>query len=117
MKRLLIVAALAAAGMAASAVQAQNLLSNGNLDMTYQQLIVDNPDPDPDFFLPKPTIWINEGTRAITGPYEDEMSSEPWAGPAPTPVTTETVMEFSLTVRDSRGATTFPRILRITVRP
>jgi hypothetical protein len=32
-------------------------------------------------------------------------------------VTAETVMEFSLTVRDSRGATSFPRILRITVRP
>jgi hypothetical protein len=58
------------------------LLSNGTLDQTYQQEIV------PGFFLPKPANWINEGSRAISGPYEDEMSSEPWAGPAPTPVTT-----------------------------
>jgi hypothetical protein len=58
-----------------------NLLANGNLDSTYQQEIV------PGFFLPKPTDWENIGTRAISGPYEDELSSEPWAGPAPTPVT------------------------------
>src|SRR5258705_12793559 len=58
-------------------------LNNGNLDTTYQQEIV------PSFFLPKPTIWQNIGFRTITGPYEDEMSSEPWAGPAPTPVTTD----------------------------
>jgi len=57
-------------------------LVNGNLDVTYQQEIV------PGFFLPKPASWINVGVRSITGPYEDEMSSEPWAGPAPTPVTT-----------------------------
>lgn len=62
---------------------AQNLLSNGNLDVTYQQEIV------PGFFLPKPNLWVNEGTRTITGTYEDEMSSEPWAGPSPTPVTTD----------------------------
>lgn len=58
-----------------------NLLANGHLDDTYMQEIV------PGFFLPKPIIWENIGTRAITGPYEDELSSEPWAGPAPTPVT------------------------------
>ena len=57
--------------------------NNGNFDQTYPQEIV------PGFFLPKPTVWINEGSRAITGPYEDELSSEPWAGPAPTPVTTD----------------------------
>lgn len=57
--------------------------SNGNLDLTYAQEIV------PAFFLPKPQIWQNTGSRAITGAYEDEMSSEPWAGPAPTPVTTD----------------------------
>jgi len=71
---------------------AQNLLFNGNLDLTYAHLIVDNAPPGPgpeDFFLPKPLGWVNEGSRAITGPYEDEMSSEPWAGPAPTPVTTD----------------------------
>ncbi len=32
-------------------------------------------------------------------------------------VTTETVMEFSLTVKDTRGATSFPRTVQITVRP
>jgi hypothetical protein len=56
-------------------------VKNGNLDDTYAQLITGT------FFLPKPTIWQNVGTRVITGPYEDEMSSEPWAGLAPTPVT------------------------------
>lgn len=71
---------------AASAANAQELLTNGNLDLTYAQEI--NP-PAPGFFLPKPSSWINEGSRAISGPYEDEMSSEPWAGPAPTPVTTD----------------------------
>lgn len=57
--------------------------NNGNLDQTYAQEIV------PGFSLPKPTVWVNEGTRAISGPYEDELDSEPWAGPAPTPVTTD----------------------------
>src|SRR5206468_6517902 len=41
----------------------------------------------PGFFVAKATGWVNFGTRSISGPYEDEMSSEPWAGPAPTPVT------------------------------
>lgn len=62
-----------------------NLLLNGDLDVTYQQEIV------PNFFLPKPANWINDGTRSSTGAYEDEMSSESWAGPAPTPVTTNGV--------------------------
>lgn len=66
-----------------SVATAQNLLSNGNLDVTYQQEIT------PGFFLPKPNIWVNEGTRSIGGAYEDEMSSENWAGPSPTPVTTD----------------------------
>src|SRR5215204_4994225 len=57
--------------------------NNGNLDRTHAVEIV------PGFFLPKPSVWDNIGTRAITGPYEDEMASEPWAGPAPTPVTTD----------------------------
>jgi len=64
-----------------SGVANADLLSNGSLDQTYQQEIV------PGFFLPKPAFWINDGFRSIGGPYEDEMSSEPWAGPAPTPVT------------------------------
>lgn len=64
-----------------------NLLTNGNLDRSYAQEIV------PGFFLPKPANWVNEGSRAITGPYEDEMSSEPWAGPAPTPVTNDGLLD------------------------
>jgi hypothetical protein len=85
MKRLLIlfVAVCLVAGVASVASAQPNLLSNGNLDLTEATEIV------PGFFLPKPQVWVNTGTRAITGPYEDEMSSEPWAGPAPTPVTTD----------------------------
>jgi hypothetical protein len=60
-----------------------NGINNGNLDRTYAQEIVLG------FFLPKPQVWQNLGMRTISGPYEDEMSSEPWAGPAPTPVTTD----------------------------
>lgn len=58
-------------------------LNNGNLDRTHAVEIV------PGFFLPKPDVWQNVGFRTVGGPYEDEMSSEPWAGPAPTPVTTD----------------------------
>jgi hypothetical protein len=94
MQRLL--ALLVVLGLVACATSAANAVvliggstNNGNLDLTYAQVIVDNPDPDPDFFLPKPQIWQNVGSRTIAGPYEDEMSSEPWAGPAPTPVTTD----------------------------
>lgn len=78
-------AAMLAAALAALATSTANanLLANGNLDQTYQQEIV------PGFFLPKPALWVNEGFRNNTGPYEDELSSEPWAGPAPTPVTVD----------------------------
>lgn len=64
-----------------SSLACANILTNGNLDVTYQQEIVSG------FFLPKPNAWVNEGSRQFTGPFEDEMSSEPWAGPSPTPVT------------------------------
>lgn len=84
-KRLAFLTVLSTIVLGSMSAQAQNLLTNGNLDVTYQQEIV------PGFFLPKPASWVNAGTRAITGPYEDEMSSEPWAGPAPTPVTTDGV--------------------------
>lgn len=84
MKKLstIIATAVLATGGARMA-NAVSLLTNGNLDVTYQQEIV------PGFFLPKPANWVNEGFRTLTGPYEDEMSSEPWAGPAPTPVTAD----------------------------
>jgi hypothetical protein len=84
MKRLLVLlSAMALVACATQAAKAVNLLTNGTLDDTVPTEIV------PLFFLPKPAAWQNIGTRTITGPYEDEMSSEPWAGPAPTPVTTE----------------------------
>jgi hypothetical protein len=83
MRKILSALALVSAlSLWATSAQAQNLLSNGSLDQTVDVEIV------PGFFLPKPAVWQNIGTRTITGPYEDEMSSEPWAGPAPTPVTT-----------------------------
>jgi hypothetical protein len=74
--------ALVASLFIAGSVQAQELLVNPNLDATVQQEIV------PGFFLPWPASWTGEGSRVITGPYNDFMSSEPWSGPAPTPVTT-----------------------------
>jgi hypothetical protein len=74
------IAALSLVAWGTTTANAQ--LINGNLDVTYQQEIV------PGFFLPKPASWINVGFRSVSGAYEDEMSSEPWAGPAPTPVTT-----------------------------
>lgn len=83
MRKLLVVAFALGLACATSAASAQNLLVNGNLDLTFASEIV------PGFFLPKPQGWVNEGSRAITGPYEDEMSSEPWAGPDPTPETTD----------------------------
>lgn len=88
MKRLLCLFAVVAlvvglTSVAQAVVVIGGSTNNGNLDLTQPVEIV------PGFFLPKPQIWQNVGTRSITGPYEDEMSSEPWAGPAPTPVTTD----------------------------
>jgi hypothetical protein len=80
----LCVVALACAGAAIPIGSAQaTLLTNGNLDL------VQDVEVSPGFFLPKPASWQNVGFRTVTGPYEDEMSSEPWAGPAPTPVTAD----------------------------
>lgn len=79
----LLVLGFAAAGEANAVVIIGGSVNNGNLDRAHAVQIV------PGFFLPKPDIWQNAGVRSITGPYEDEMSSEPWAGPAPTPVTTD----------------------------
>lgn len=66
-----------------AALAGGNLLTNGNLDVTAPVEVV------PGSFLPKPTVWVNEGSRSITGPYEGELDSEPWAGLAPTPVTAD----------------------------
>jgi hypothetical protein len=76
---------LCAAGVANAQVLIGGALNNGDLDQIISQEISPGPPP---FFLPKPAVWQNTGSRTITGAYEDEMSSEPWAGPAPTPVTT-----------------------------
>lgn len=83
MKCLMKCALLGAAVACAQPATAMNLLTNGSLDATTASEIV------PGFFLPKPTGWVNVGSRAITGPYNDSLSSEPWSGPAPTPVTAE----------------------------
>jgi hypothetical protein len=84
MKKSLAVFSIGAAlAFAVSSAQGQNLLANGNLDRVEPVEIV------PGFFLPKPSSWENIGFRAVSGPYEDELSSEPWAGPAPTPVTND----------------------------
>lgn len=78
---------LTCAGVAAIGAPAgANLLTNGNLDLVQDVEIV------PGFFLPKPASWQNVGLKTVSGPYEDEMSSEPWAGPAPTPVTADGLM-------------------------
>ena len=81
-KRIAFLAIMSAFMLCAASANAQNLLTNGTLDVTYQQEIA------PGVFAPKPASWTNNGTRAISGAFEDELSSEPWAGPAPTPVTT-----------------------------
>jgi hypothetical protein len=84
MKRLLaLFAVLCLVACAPRVAKAQNLLTNGNLDLTHATEVV------PGFFLPKPNNWAYSGTRAISGPFQDGLSSEPWAGPAPTPVTTD----------------------------
>lgn len=60
-----------------------SLLTNGNLDQTVTTEI------SPGVFAPMPAGWITVGSRSIGGPYNDILSSEPWAGPAPTPVTSD----------------------------
>jgi len=88
MKRLSILFfAIGVAVCLSSAANAQLLIggstNNGNLDRTHASEVV------PGFFLPKPDVWVYQGTRTISGPFQDGLSSEPWAGPAPTPVTTD----------------------------
>jgi len=64
---------------------AVEVLVNGSLDLT----IPYNPAPgNPALFAPQPANWSVIGTKTVTGPYTDPLSSEPWAGPAPTQVTT-----------------------------
>lgn len=56
-----------------------NLLTNGDLDKTFADPLPPN--------LPKPANWSADGVLSISGPINDMLSSETWAGPAPTPVT------------------------------
>jgi hypothetical protein len=37
-------------------------------------------------------VWIYTGSRTISGPYQDGLDNEPWAGPSPTPVTTDNLL-------------------------
>jgi hypothetical protein len=64
--------------------RAQNLLFNGNLDLV--QPVQIHPAG---FTVPKPAGWQSVGFLANTGPFLGELTSEPWAGPAPTPVTSD----------------------------
>jgi hypothetical protein len=80
------VAILALVALSAGAVHAANLLTNGDMDMGVPVEVV------PGFFLPQPASWVNQGFKTFSGPYFDDLSSEPWAGPAPTPVTADNVL-------------------------
>jgi hypothetical protein len=87
MLKRIVVPALLGWALLSGAIRAQVLIggsiNNGNLDITHATEIV------PGFFLPTPNIWTHSATRTISGPTGDGISSEPWAGPAPTPVTTD----------------------------
>lgn len=80
MRRHLIAAAVAFGGLVTASMGG---LLNGNVDTTQPVEVV------PGFFLPQPAVWVNDGSRTNTGAFLDGLSSEPWAGPAPTPVTTD----------------------------
>ena len=60
---------------------AHALLTNGTFDAT---VLV---EVSPGFSLPHPANWVNDGSKTNSGPFIDGLSSEPWAGPAPTPDT------------------------------
>ena len=88
MKRLFLpLTSLSLAVFCASVAHGQTIIggsvNNGNLDRTHSTEVA------PGSFLPKPSGWTYQGSRAISGPFQDGLSSEPWAGPAPTPVTTD----------------------------
>src|SRR5262249_6452102 len=58
--------------------------NNGNLGLGHPVDVTGSG-----FFLPQPNRWINNGFKTLSGPYNDDLDSEPWAGPFPTPVTTD----------------------------
>lgn len=68
-----------------AATNAQELLENPSMDLTVPYV----PDPaNPNNLAPQPASWTVVASKTNTGAYTDALSSEPWAGPAPTPVTT-----------------------------
>ncbi|HWB01971.1 MAG TPA: PEP-CTERM sorting domain-containing protein [Verrucomicrobiales bacterium] len=79
----LFVAVVCAATLGGTGDSRAFLLANGNFDRTHAVEVA------PGFFLPQPNNWTNQASRAISGPYFDDLSSEPWAGPSPTPETTD----------------------------
>jgi hypothetical protein len=62
---------------------AANLVTNGDLDLTHAEEIV------PSFFQPKPSFWVNVGIKSVSGSYNDELTSESFAGTVPTSATTD----------------------------
>jgi hypothetical protein len=69
-----------------SAAKATTLIggstSNGYLDENHAEF-----DPAANANIAYPNVWTNNGFKTNTGAYNDDLSSEPWSGPAPTPVT------------------------------
>lgn len=71
--------------VASQSAQAQELLTNPSMDLTVPY----NPVPgNLTIIAPQPASWTVVGTKTISGSYTDVLASEPWSGPAPTPVTT-----------------------------
>jgi hypothetical protein len=85
MKRSLFVCLLALGATVCASAQAQELLVNGSMDLTVPY--ANNPSVPTDR-APQPASWQVIGTKTVSGAYNDPLSSEPWSGPAPTPVTT-----------------------------
>jgi hypothetical protein len=73
MKRLLTLFVVMGLVVAVSGVAKANLLSNGNVDLPGGGLPITN--------------WTKDESKTFSGPTTDLASLEPWAGPAPTPVT------------------------------
>lgn len=73
MKRMLTLFVVAAVVLGVSGLAKANLLSNGSFDL---------PGPG----LPI-TDWVKDESKTFSGPTTDLITLEPWAGPAPTPVT------------------------------
>jgi hypothetical protein len=71
--------------VACSNTNAQELLLNPSMDLTVPYI---PNSANPNNLAPQPASWTVVGTRTNTGSFTDVLSSEPWAGPSPTPVTT-----------------------------